>query len=118
MANQNQNHHGNRSNRKHERVQIKLEFLRMITRLKLDPARMQLIVGFFETYLRLDEQEAVELEATIQQLQPREEQIMELCTSWEIRGMEKGKLEGELEGECLAKLGLGCKLLMEGLLSI
>ncbi len=35
-----------------ERVQVKKEFLRMLVRLEIDPARMQLIIGFFEQYLK------------------------------------------------------------------
>jgi hypothetical protein len=37
---------------KKERVQVKLEFLRMIGRMDLDPAKMELIHGFFESYLK------------------------------------------------------------------
>ena len=40
-----------------ERVQVKLEFLRMLCRMELDPAKTALIYGFFETYLKLDEEE-------------------------------------------------------------
>lgn len=36
---------------KEERVQVKLEFIRMLVRLELDPARTELLFGFFETYL-------------------------------------------------------------------
>ena len=36
---------------KEERVQVKLEFVRMLVRLELDPARTELLFGFFETYL-------------------------------------------------------------------
>jgi hypothetical protein len=113
--------------RQAERVQIKLEFLRMITRLELNPAKMQLIVGYFETYLRLGAQEEAELEAQIHQLQVEEEvKIMELYTSWELKGMEKGKMQGMLEGmqqgmlegEHLAKLELARRLLSEGLVSV
>jgi hypothetical protein len=44
-----------------EKVQVKKEFLRMLVRLELDPARMHLIAGFFDTYLKLDEKENIEL---------------------------------------------------------
>ncbi|WP_313931754.1 hypothetical protein [Nostoc punctiforme] len=37
-----------------ERPQVKAECLRLLATLKLDPARMQLISGFVDTYLRLD----------------------------------------------------------------
>jgi len=36
-----------------EWVQVKKEFLRMIIRMELDPAKERLIYGFFETYLKL-----------------------------------------------------------------
>ncbi len=116
---------------KQEKVKIKLEFLQMMARLKLNPAKMQLLVVFFETYLRLGAQEEAELAAMIHQLAPKEEsEIMELYTSWELKGMEKGrkqgklegihqgKTEGKIEGERLAKLDLARKLLEGGLVSI
>jgi hypothetical protein len=78
----------------HERVEVKKEFLRMLVRLELNPARITLITGFFETYLQLDEAEMQRLQQEIKKLDPKEEErIMELTTSWH----EKGKLEGRLE---------------------
>lgn len=38
-------------------VQVKLEFLRMLVRMELGPARMTILTGFFETYLKLNEEE-------------------------------------------------------------
>lgn len=84
---------------KEERVQVKLEFLRMLTRLELDPAKMKLITGFFETYLPLRQEEEEELKRHITQLEPQEEaKIMELMTSWEKKGLEKGIQQGLKEG--------------------
>lgn len=40
-----------------ERVQVTIEFLRMVARMELDPAKMELIYGFFETHLKLTEKE-------------------------------------------------------------
>lgn len=37
-----------------ERVQVKIEFLRMISRMELNPAKRDLIFGFFESYLSLN----------------------------------------------------------------
>ncbi len=115
----------------------------MMARLKLNPAKMQLLVVFFETYLRLGKQEEAELATMIHELAPKEEsEIMELYTSWELKGMKKGKKQGKLEGiqqgklegiqqgklegiqqgklegERLAKLELAHKLLAEGLVSL
>ncbi|WP_041432516.1 hypothetical protein [Syntrophothermus lipocalidus] len=44
-----------------ERVRVKLEFLRMLARMKLDPARMELLAAFFETYLKLNREEEEQL---------------------------------------------------------
>lgn len=84
---------------KEERVQVKLEFLRMLTRLEINPAKMKLITGFFETYLQLEEKEEEYLVEEIKKLHPDEEgQVMELMTSWERKGLEKGREEGKEEG--------------------
>ena len=51
-----------------ERVQVKLEFLRMLVNMELDPARMKLLTGFFESYLPLNEKEAKELEKEMEKM--------------------------------------------------
>ena len=43
--------------RREERPFVKAECLRLLATLKLAPARMQLISGFVDTYLRLDDTE-------------------------------------------------------------
>ncbi|WP_052314760.1 Rpn family recombination-promoting nuclease/putative transposase [Nostoc sp. PCC 7107] len=45
--------------------QVKAECLRLLTTLKLDPARMQLISGFVDTYLNLNEAEEQTFKAVI-----------------------------------------------------
>ncbi|MCX6365117.1 MAG: Rpn family recombination-promoting nuclease/putative transposase [Armatimonadetes bacterium] len=45
-----------------DRPRVKLECLRLLATLKLDPARMRLISGFVDTYLRLSRQEIVRFE--------------------------------------------------------
>ncbi|MDD2373308.1 MAG: DUF4351 domain-containing protein [Syntrophomonadaceae bacterium] len=85
---------------KKERVQVKLEFLRMLVRMELDPARMTLLTGFFETYLRLNEEEEKQLEAEIGKIDAKEVEIMmEITTSWEQKGRVKGRAEGKVEGQ-------------------
>ncbi|WP_152667827.1 hypothetical protein [Aneurinibacillus tyrosinisolvens] len=80
--------------RKDERIQVKLEFLRMLVRLELDPARTKLLAGFFETYLRLEDTEEQVLQMELKKLGQNEEvRIMELTTSWERKGIMKGKIE-------------------------
>ncbi|QGQ93574.1 transposase [Paenibacillus psychroresistens] len=81
---------------KEDRVQVKKEFLRMLVRLHLDPARMRLISGFFDTYLKLDDIEEIQLQKEIAMLEPHEEEkIMDLRTNWE----KTAELNGELKGE-------------------
>ena len=42
---------------KKEKVQVKIAFLQMLVRMKLNPAQSELVNGFFEYYLKLDEKE-------------------------------------------------------------
>ncbi len=81
-----------------ERVQVKKEFLRMLVRLQLDPARTQLVTGFFETYLTLNAEEETELREEIEQLDEQEmQEIFRIETSWERKGRFEGKIEGKIE---------------------
>jgi len=73
-----------------ERPQVKAECLRLLTTLKLDPARMQLISGFVDTYLRLDSTEELAFKAAIDTMGLTErEEIMEIVTSWEQKALEQ-----------------------------
>jgi hypothetical protein len=84
---------------KSERVMVKLEFLRIMTKMQLDPARMKMLTVFFETYLQLTAAESIQLQENIERLYPQEEEkLMEWMTSWEKEGMIKGKEEGLQEG--------------------
>ena len=84
-----------------DRPRVKLECLRLLTTLKLDPARMRLISGFVDTYLRLDTRETKRFERTIAgtELAPEQkEQVMEIVTSWMETGIERGLVQGRQEG--------------------
>ncbi|AEP00953.1 Rpn family recombination-promoting nuclease/putative transposase [Weizmannia coagulans] len=82
-----------------ERVQVKLEFLRMLARMELDPAKMRLLHGFFDYYLKLNEKEEAEVMENIKMLDPDEaEQVLKLPNSYFDRGYKKGKEEGREEG--------------------
>jgi predicted transposase YdaD len=84
---------------KQERVQVKLEFLRMLINMELDLARMTLLTGFFETYLRLDETEEKQLEEEMGKMDEKEaNRMIEITTSWEEKGRVKGRKEGKTEG--------------------
>ena len=78
-----------------DRVRVKLECLRLLATLRLDPARMRMISGFVDIYLRLTEAENElfkrELELTPQEAK---ETIMEIVTSWMEKGIEQGLQQG------------------------
>jgi hypothetical protein len=77
-------------------LQVKLEFLRMLLRMELDPARMTLLTGFFETYLKLNEEEENQLEIEMGKIDVKEaKRMMEITTSWERKGRAEGKVEGQ-----------------------
>lgn len=86
-----------------ERVQVKKEFLRMLVRMELNPAKAELINGFFETYLTLTKSEENELMEEINQLNRDEaSQILKLPNSWIEKGIEKGKIALEMLKEGLS----------------
>lgn len=81
-----------------ERATVKLECLRILATLRLDPARMQLISGFIDTYLRLNAQEEQRFQTQLSTLGlVQQEEVMEIVTSWMERGIEQGKQEGRQE---------------------
>ncbi len=91
-----------------EKVQVKLEFLRLLTRLKLDPARMELITGFFEFCFKLNSQEEEQLFQELGRINQKEaDLIMQITTSWH----EKGKIEGKAEGKIEGKIEAVCKFM-------
>ncbi|BAT53741.1 hypothetical protein NOS3756_27030 [Nostoc sp. NIES-3756] len=73
-----------------ERVRVKLECLRMLVTLQLNPAKMELISGFIDTYLRLNATEEQALDTELKQANlVEEEAIMEIVTSWMEKGEQK-----------------------------
>ncbi|MED4902604.1 transposase, partial [Weizmannia sp. CD-2023] len=101
-----------------ERVQVKLEFLRMLARMELDPAKMRLLHGFFDYYLKLNEKEEAEVMENIKMLDPDEaEQVLKLPNSYFDRGYKKGKEEGREEErkELLQTIPIAIKMLLAGM---
>jgi predicted transposase YdaD len=83
-----------------ERPRVKLECLRLLASLRLDPAKARLIGGFVESYLRLSAQEMAQYERALAALEPAEkEATMEVLTYWEERGLATGRQEGRQEGQ-------------------
>ncbi|WP_338023014.1 hypothetical protein [Argonema galeatum] len=55
-----------------DRPRVKLECLRLMATLKLDRARMRLISGFVDTYLRLNAEEETLFRTEINTIEPSE----------------------------------------------
>jgi hypothetical protein len=81
-----------------DRARVKLECLRLLATLHLDAAKMQLISGFVDTYLRLnqDEQREFVREASVLE-QGEKETVMQLTTSWKEEGIVEGLHRGKRE---------------------
>ena len=100
-----------------ERVRVKLEFMRMLARLKQDPARTELLGGFFETYLKLNQEEEGQLYYELGKIDKKEaDTIMQITTSWHEKGRMEGRVEGRVEGRTEGRIEGGqdaiCKYLV------
>src|SRR5690625_991614 len=82
---------------KKERIQVKLEFFKILARLKFDMQKEKLLVGFFESYLTLNEEEEATFMKEARKLDNAEE-VLEITVSYEEKGREKGREEGLEEG--------------------
>src|SRR5438270_6312774 len=73
--------------------------LRLLATLKLNPARMRLISGFIDTYLRLNSEEMLLFNQQADSLLDRTEKakVMELTTSWKEEGIVEGIKQGRHE---------------------
>ncbi|MCL1474823.1 Rpn family recombination-promoting nuclease/putative transposase [Argonema antarcticum] len=78
-----------------DRLRVKSECLRLMATLKLDRARMRLISGFIDTYLRLNAEEERLFQTEISTIEPSaREVVMEIVTSWMEQGLEQGLEQG------------------------
>jgi predicted transposase YdaD len=93
---------------KSDRPTVKAQCLRLLVTLQLDPAKMQLISGFVDTYLLLNSTEEALFQSELGTMEMREqEQIMQITTSWK----EEGRVEGRQEGRQEEKLAITLRLL-------
>lgn len=96
-----------------ERVQVKIEFLRMLVRLQVDSAKQRLLYGFFETYLKLNKEQEEIFLVEAKQVENAEE-ILNIPISYEEKGKEIGKEIGKKEVAVeLLKKGLDIDLIRE-----
>jgi predicted transposase YdaD len=95
-----------------ERARVKLECLRMLATLRLDPARTKLVGGFMETYLQLTAVEQEQYQEEFEALPTQEkEEVMQLTTSWEQEGLQQGRREGRQQGRQEEALSFTLRLL-------
>jgi predicted transposase/invertase (TIGR01784 family) len=95
-----------------DRPRVKVECLRLLATLRLDPARSQLISGFVDTYLRLNVQEEQVFQVEVGTLEESErEDVMQIVTSWMEQGIAEGEQRGRAEGERSGEARLVLRLL-------
>ncbi len=84
-----------------DRAKVKIECLRAITTLKLDPARVALLSWFVDSYLALNQTEELEFLEKVDKIKPKQEkeQVMQMVTSWMEQGIEQGIERGIEQGE-------------------
>lgn len=79
-----------------ERPRVKLFSLQLLASLGLNPAQVQLISGFIDTYLKLNAQEKALFEEQIASIELRQqEEVMQIVTSWMEEGIQQGREQGK-----------------------
>ncbi len=105
-----------------DRPKVKLECLRMLATLRLDPARSHLIGNFVEHYLQLSESEWLEYNREVEHLAPEVQEItLELMTHWHKEGRLEGRLEGQeqvLLRQLRRKLGVLPELTVQSIMDL
>jgi hypothetical protein len=82
-----------------ERARVKLQCLRLLATLSLDPKKSHLISDFVDSYLQLDPGEVRVFSSSLEKLPQEERQgIMQITNSWKEEGRNEGLVEGLLEG--------------------
>ncbi|NJR38771.1 MAG: DUF4351 domain-containing protein [Leptolyngbyaceae cyanobacterium CSU_1_4] len=78
--------------KRQERPIVKLECLKQMARLRLNPAQAKMISGFVDLYLRLEEEEEKVFQRELDRIEPTEKEVvMEVVTSWMEAGIEQGE---------------------------
>ena len=82
-----------------DRPRVKLQCLRLLATLRLDPSKSALLSRFVDSYLRLNAREVRIFEESLESLPQGERQvIMQITTSWKEEGRREGRLEGQEQG--------------------
>ncbi len=84
-----------------ERPKVRVQILRLLTQLRLDRRKLDLIAGFVDTYLALTTKESVAFHRELDTIEDKQlkRSVMELITDWERKGRREGRKEGRQEGE-------------------
>jgi Domain of unknown function (DUF4351) len=79
-----------------DRARVKVECLRMVATLKLDAARVFVLSGFVDSYLKLNLVEEMEFQTEVANIkgESQKDRVMEIVTSWMERGIEQGIEQG------------------------
>jgi predicted transposase/invertase (TIGR01784 family) len=102
--------------RPEERVALRISFLKQLARMHLDEARGSIAFGFFETYLKLNDQEEKEfMKQTNDMPEELREEVLKWPNSFYDRGKEEGKREGKKEGKREGNKETAIRLLKMGI---
>jgi len=84
-----------------DRPKVKAQCVAMLVGLELDEAKNQLLTGFMNTYLDLNQDEEKVFQAELDTLvsPQKKEEIMDFVTTRDLRVMAEGQLKGRQEGE-------------------
>ena len=84
---------------KEDRPAAKVACLRLLAGLNLDRARSMFLSSFIDQYLRLDSEEQRRFNEEVEEMTIGEKQaILELTTSWEEQGLQRGLKQGLQRG--------------------
>lgn len=81
-----------------DRPKVKLECLRLLTTLRLNPAKSEVIAGFISSYLKLNAAENKQYERELEQLTSEgKDTTMTMWSEWGQEGMRQGLHQGKQE---------------------
>lgn len=98
---------------KRERIKVKIEFFRILTKLKIDLEKRDILIDFFQTYLQLSEREEEILMEEVNKLEDAE-RILEITNPYVERGKRIGRAEGHAEGRAELQKEVAVEMLKEG----
>jgi predicted transposase YdaD len=82
-----------------DRPRVKFECMRMLAKLKLDPARSTLIGAFMTNYLTLTSRQTAVYNRMVETVAPEERKVvMQLTNEWIEQGIKQGITKGREEG--------------------